>query len=131
MIRILRLCRVTFHFPNFRIFAITFYKVIPKAGSLFSLLFIIFYFYVLMTMSVFGGKIYEGEGKRERDMRWMIKFTISQSTIILSVSQSTISHLGSPLTSSDFSTNLYFPNNFNDFPSSFVSFFELLVVNNW
>jgi len=67
MIRILRLCRVTFHFQNFQIFAITFYKIIPKAGSLFSLLFIIFYFYVLMTMSVFGGKIYEGDGKREND----------------------------------------------------------------
>ena len=25
----------------------------------------------------------------------------------------------------------YWPNNFNDFPSAFITLFELLVVNNW
>jgi hypothetical protein len=67
------------------------------------LLFCIFFLYAVMGMHVFGGLI----------------------------TTDTSNPLYAKLNSTDYGESGFYPNNFNDLWSGFVTLFELLVVNNW
>ena len=109
VLRVTRIFKVFHGVPRFKVVINTLLHILPSLATYGSVLFIIYYFFAMIGMSVFAGKI---------------------ST--LSSSSSGDDHCGNAnLKGSEFAAEGYCPNNFNDLTSSLTVLFELMVVNQW
>ncbi|CDW71336.1 two-pore calcium channel [Stylonychia lemnae] len=98
IVRVLRLSIYLYEVRSFRIIIEALRTLLVPFSSLLSVQFSLFYFYALLGMLMFGGKV----------------------------------RTDSPqIRNNDSTPDLYSLNNFNDMISSYVTLFELMVVNNW
>jgi two pore calcium channel protein len=104
MARVLRLGRLLLAIEAFRVIGQISIDIIPAATSVFSVLLFISYFFSWLGMMLFGGLI-------TRDPRNTVAFRLLEAT--------------------DYVSNNYWANNFNDMLSGLNVLFDLLVVNNW
>lgn len=101
--RVLRLIRVLTALQPFQHLGKITAVILPAAKNVIIVLFITMYFFAVLGMHLYGGMI-------TRDPRSQLSFL---------------------LLNSDFSTNEYWANNFNDMIGGLNVLFNLLVVNNW
>lgn len=102
-LRLLRLLRLMGSVRQVRFISATFVSMLPAAGQVACLLFVLMYIFSALGMQLFGGLI-------NRDP------TQPQAAL---------------LANSSFGESDYYANNFNDMFSGFVLCFEILVLNNW
>lgn len=103
MLRLLRLGRLIVALPEFQVIGETLTRMLPAAGKLFKVLFCLCFLFATVGSALFAGKI--NADPRGAEI--------------------------AALRTTDFYKNGYLPINFNDYPSSFVCLFCILVVNNW
>jgi two pore calcium channel protein len=103
LVRLTRLSRCLRYVTRFEVLILTLQSLIPAAGRLLRLLFCVFFLYSVLGMHIFGGLITTNPA----DPNY------------------------AKLNATDYGQSGYYPNNFNDMWSGFVTLFELLVVNNW
>ncbi|GMH87273.1 hypothetical protein TL16_g10804 [Triparma laevis f. inornata] len=103
LLRLLRLLRLVIALEQFRMIGEAVNEILPVVGKVGRVLLCTFYLFSCLGVEIFGGLI----------------------------TTDTSSPYYAALKDTDYFVNNYFPNNFNDFLSSFVTLFELMVVNNW
>lgn len=101
--RVLRVLRLLTIVPAYRVIINTFLRVLPDAVAMSQVLFCAMYVFSVLGLQIFGGVI----------------------------NTDPASKYSAAVAASDFGTNGYYANNFNDMPSAMVLLFELLLVNNW
>jgi len=104
MARVLRLLRLLFAVPIFRIFGAVSLEIIPTASDLGLVLLFLSYLFASLGVIFFGGKITRDPDNPLADAIMM---------------------------ADDFVNNQYWPNNFNDILSGMNVLFNWLVINNW
>jgi len=103
LLRLLRLLRVLDNFSIVRFVSSTFLATLPEARKLGHMMFIVLYFFSVLGLELFGGKINTDPAQPELAL----------------------------LANTTFAASDYYPMNFNDLASGFVTCFALLIVNNW
>ena len=112
VLRVVRIFRIFHSVVRFRLVINAILHILPSMITYMGVLFVFYYFFAILGMELFGGKIkYFGYNEN------------------LAVAQK---YCGNPkLQSSDFFHDHYCSNNFNDLLASFVTLFELMAVNQW
>ena len=103
MARVLRLLRLLNSFRNFQVILSTLEEILPEMKVIVGMLLFIFYVFAVVGGRLFGGLV-------TRDPK---------------------NFLSALLVGTDFETNEYWANNFNDMMSGMNVLFNLLLVNNW
>lgn len=99
LLRLLRLLRLVIALEQFRMIGEAVNEILPVVGKVGRVLLCTFYLFSCLGVEIFGGLI----------------------------TTDTSSPYYAALKDTDYFANNYFPNNFNDFLSSFVTLFELMV----
>ncbi|CAJ1945081.1 unnamed protein product [Cylindrotheca closterium] len=103
LLRVLRLGRLLMAFPAFQDITAVALEIIPKSKSVLQLLFFVTYFFSALAVILYGGLITRDPENRLSEL----------------------------LLDTDFASNEYWGNNFNDMMSAMNVMFNLIVVNNW
>lgn len=118
--RVLRLVKVIGLTDRFRVIVDTIWHVRTAISMYGMILLVVYYVFGIIGMFCFAGKIYEGNR------------TLPGSTFEEGSPFYIDLHAGNPiLEGSEYASDGYYANNFNDPVSAFVTLFELQVVNQW
>eukprot|EP00964_Phaeocystis_antarctica_P120964 scaffold84692_cov66-Phaeocystis_antarctica.AAC.3 len=107
-LRLFRLLRLLRKVHAFNVIASTFFRLLPAATTLLKTSGLLMFVFSSLGLQLFGGLI-----------------TTDTSGALVPA------ELVEALAESDFGTNGYYANSFNDLPSGILTLFELSVVNNW
>eukprot|EP00730_Choanoeca_flexa_P020167 TRINITY_DN9861_c0_g1_i1.p1 TRINITY_DN9861_c0_g1~~TRINITY_DN9861_c0_g1_i1.p1 ORF type:complete len:665 (+),score=202.54 TRINITY_DN9861_c0_g1_i1:66-1997(+) len=120
VLRVLRLIRLLTRHKGLKLIIDTLGQLGPAIMTYSTVLLTFYYCFAILGMELFGGRIYEGNRSLEGHV-------FNQTSLFYS----DIQLLNPKLNNTDFARDGYFANNFNDIVASYVTLFELMVVNQW
>eukprot|EP00118_Oscarella_pearsei_P014477 m.123941 g.123941 ORF g.123941 m.123941 type:complete len:1059 (+) comp37843_c0_seq17:448-3624(+) len=145
VLRVLRLVKIVGSIERFKVVIRTLLQIGPAISTYGAIMLVFFYFFAVIGMEAFGGKIsyYElskwtGNATNTTDVTGSLPtITTYSMTVPPEVSNMTVPQYvklcggHQELEGSDFSDLQYCKNNFNHFTSALVVLFDLTVVNQW
>eukprot|EP00039_Didymoeca_costata_P013237 m.198064 g.198064 ORF g.198064 m.198064 type:complete len:785 (-) comp15714_c0_seq20:2647-5001(-) len=119
-LRVLRIAKVIGGFVRFRVVISTIGNIFNAIAMYGAIVLTMYYVFAIVGMDLFAGKIYEGNSTLAGGV------FLEGSPFYIDI------HAGNPkLEGTEFASNGYYANNFNDFLAAVVVLLELTVVNQW
>ena len=110
VLRVVRIFRIFHSVVRFRLVINAILHILPSMVTYMGVLFVFYYFFAILGMELFGGKITYYGYAENTDQKYCGNIQLQGS---------------------QFFQDHYCSNNFNDLLSSFVTLFELMAVNQW
>ena len=129
ILRVIRIFKVFHAYPRFKSVLNTLATVLPSLATYGGILITIFYFFAIIGMELFGDKIKNIGTNEEVSAFGSTECKFFCTYTFFFYFQSYCGNF--KLKDSEFYSHRYCSSNFNDLFSSYVTLFELLIVNQW